>query len=271
MLPETLFSSYDQYKQDTAFFTTWLVQMAAKCGHKVTTSKGLEPSPLKQPEKGSQEPSGGRLKGKERAAAKSWKARAPPSETESGPTSTSILHRYTFTTEELLLMSHAVAESRVKLPTSLRSIVVNSIKARKRCAKWFQQFKVQDQHSNEGHLHFIKILEQSLEMLDPHAAAADHSSPAETPSNFTDSSKTTTDLDHSANRFGPLNFEDTPQADNPADLVAIVDSMRTHKKISGQPVVESYVLEDEEDMTFLIFSTTPSHDCYYGISHRAIC
>ena len=223
MLSKFLSSSYERYKQDTALFTTWLAKVATSCGYQLAKTKGVV--------------------------------------TGTGHASGSVVQQYTVTTKELLSQAQAVAASvnpAVTLPAGLRNIVERTIRARQRCAEWFRRSKVQNKYSNEGHAHFIKVLEQSLDILDPSPATSSPASKEGTKTTpITTAANSVGDL---ANRFGLLDVEDTPHVDDPADVAEIVNSANTPKKTKaskGKPVVQTYELEDdEEDMAFLIFCTT---------------
>ena len=72
--------------------------------------------------------------------------------------------KYTFTTKDLLEQAQIVA-GRAEVSGGLQKVLERAIQARQRCAEWFQASKVENEYSNEGHQHFIGVLEQTLEII----------------------------------------------------------------------------------------------------------
>lgn len=73
--------------------------------------------------------------------------------------------KYTVSTKEVLNQAHIIA-GKIEIPQTMRNVLQRAICARKGCADLFQSSKVESQDSNEGHQHFIQVLEQILSILD---------------------------------------------------------------------------------------------------------
>ncbi len=272
MVPRFLAGSYERYKQDTALFTTWLAQTAATCGYKPTeihrqdvTSESAKP--------GSNNLSGSngpRLKGKDRKAAKDAAAKENKAKPSMGDAKAEAVTtvKYTVTTRELLDQAKAVAESAVKpritMPFSLRKVVEKAIGARQRCTEWFQKSKIQNKHSDQQHMHFVKVLEDSLSVLGPCIEDEDSSQqskklPKDRENNVS------TNLADITNRFERLVVEDTLDVDDVqvSEVIASINTARKTPSSKGKSVIESFELEDEskedDDLAFRIFCTlTPA-------------
>ena len=271
MLPEFLASSYRRYKEDTALFTTWLAKAAAASGYKPKTTERRDPVESRPPkpvatvngsetteELASAPNAPGRLKGDGLKAAQNAAdgINKATKEHNEAPTLTTVI--YTITTEELLRQAAAVSkvrvESRVEMPASLRSVVQRAIRARQRCSQWFQRAGVQNQHADKQHLHFIGVLEQSLEILEPcmesDGVVLDHQKQDETSLERTAST---------GNRFAALQVEESPDVD-PFELTEVVAAITVPdetKTLEEKVEVAVYELEEEdkfdEDLAFIIF------------------
>ncbi|KAK6526598.1 hypothetical protein TWF694_005180 [Orbilia ellipsospora] len=75
-------------------------------------------------------------------------------------TPTISLHNYT-------VLVDAVVENGIALPKVLESVLERAISIRKRCARFFQSKKPEDEISNKGHWHFIAVMEDALNRLKP--------------------------------------------------------------------------------------------------------
>ena len=270
MIPDFLAGSYKKYKQDTALFTTWLANAAASCGYKPEATKRPQSEQPAQIKPGNTEtplPSTPKLKGRERkiardAAAKAKKADGDTPKSQPKPQPKSQMPstvKYTITTAELLRQAEAVtqsgARSRVQMPASLRAIVERAIRARQRCSEWFQKSEVHNKYADNQHTHFIKILKQSLKILEPCVEEAElpatpHGKQAEP------SFEGSTSI---ANRFAALSVEDPLDVD-PSEISEVAAAVKVAQKTKSSkdgPVVSAYELEDEDDfdkeLAFIIF------------------
>ncbi|KAI4174144.1 MAG: hypothetical protein LQ343_002479 [Gyalolechia ehrenbergii] len=272
MLPEFLAGSYKRYKQDTALFTTWLAKAAASVGYKPNSTKRspsdqpvLSKPPVATGSSGVTKPSG-RLKGKERKAAKDAADKARKANESIAESQVPSTVKYTITTGELLRQAEAVTRSHVtsavKIPASLRGVLERAIRARRRCSEWFQKSKVHNEYADKQHTHFIEILEQSLKILEPCVEAED-TGPKDQRQNlsaYEDAASVT-------NRFSMLKVEESPEAD-PAEVFEIANAVNVatkSKASNGEPEITVYELEDEdkfdEELAFIIF-------CFFEDLHR---
>lgn len=271
MLPDFLAGSYERYKQDTALFTTWLAKAAATCGYKPKATKrqnSEQPGPTNPPAAISEPdlPSTGRLKGKERKAAKDAADKAKRPNFVSSESQAPSTVKYTITTEELLRQAEAVSQShatsRVQMPASLRAVLERAIRARQRCSEWFQKSEVRNEYADKQHIHFIEILKQSLTILEPcvevQGSAKKHQKQDE-PSLEGNGSVT--------NRFTALKVEENRDVD-PSEVfeaATAVNVVQTIKASKSDPVIAVYELEDEdqfdEELAFVIF-------CFFEDLHR---
>ncbi|KUJ16294.1 uncharacterized protein LY89DRAFT_554124, partial [Mollisia scopiformis] len=153
MLPTSLAGSYQQYKQDTTVFTTWLSKAAIACGYEIPSEHLQKPTPTAQTK--AQTPSK-RLKGKARKEA----AEIPKVET--GKPDTRPIIRYVVPTKELIKQAEVVAKQGKRvLPQGLRRVANRAIDARRRCADWFRTSKVKNEHSDEA----IQLVRQNEEEI----------------------------------------------------------------------------------------------------------
>jgi len=161
-IPGFLSSSYQQYKQDTNVFTTWLHQAARACGYKSATTPPAETA-TKSPAAGVITAPSQRLKGKARKLAKQSGASRPSEPVKPVPKAT----KYKVTTQELLQQVEVVVKSTKKnvgLPGGIQSVLQRAISARQRCAIWYAQ-SGGDVASNKGHQKFIETLQNALNLL----------------------------------------------------------------------------------------------------------
>ena len=273
MLPDFLAGSYERYKQDTALFTTWLAKAAASCGYKPKATK-RQPSeqhgPISPPASidrsdvpeaaisGQVLPSTGRLKGKERKAAKDAADKAKKSNVDTSESRAPSTVKYTISTAELLRQAQAVTQShvraRVQMPAGLRVVVERAIRARQRCSEWFQKSNVQNKYADKQHTYFIEILKQSLKILEPcvEAEGSAQKNPKQDPPSLERNASVT-------NRFSALKVEESPDVDpsEVLEVAAAVNAAQNPKASKDKPVIAVYELEDEdefdEELAFIVF------------------
>ncbi|KAK5674274.1 hypothetical protein LTS10_013012 [Elasticomyces elasticus] len=143
MAPSVYSSSYQRYKEDTSVFTTWLSNAAKSCGYVVKTDEtpaaqaAPPPAPANGPSKAS------RLKGKERKLAKQAATATPGTKSVPSPNQ---------------------PQKKYKI-SDVQHVLQRAITARQRCTAWFKQTGLQNEYSNEGHEHFVNILERALKLL----------------------------------------------------------------------------------------------------------
>ncbi|KAI0021674.1 hypothetical protein F4780DRAFT_778457 [Xylariomycetidae sp. FL0641] len=164
-------STYQRYKEDTTLFTTWLGKAAKACGWKPSAAKkvGTEVGTAEKPAPKKDENKGPRLKGKARKAAKEA-AKSQPAQ-DPTPIASTPVTKYLVTTRDLLHQVDLVVKSATRsgsMPERVHRALQSAIKARQRCATWFEKAQVGTQEAREGHQHFITVLQQALDAL-PHA------------------------------------------------------------------------------------------------------
>ena len=268
MLPDILFSSYQRYKEDTNVFATWLSQAARSCGYEAPELDTKVPMPSKTAP--SVVTASHRLKGKTRKEAKAAAATSDTS-TPKAPDSLPIpVAKYKLTTKRLLEQAQAVAKSmkpKVQLPPDILKVVQRAIHARQRCAAWFEETKSKNVTSIEGHAHFIAVLQQALNILQPCYDSEEVDTTKQSgvkeskPKKMHGSSRTFGD--DLSNRFGNLHVDDI---DETLDITtsnvnqAVGKTPKTKSKVEYEEV---YELIDEFciDVSFTIF-------CFFEDLHR---
>ncbi|KAI4915341.1 hypothetical protein J4E85_010466 [Alternaria conjuncta] len=145
-------SNYRQYKKDTEYIAGWLAATAEKVGYQ-RSSCLAPPQSTPQPAK--------RLKGKARKEAQ--KAAAASANT---PADT-----YRINVGEFVPMAEAIAKKvpKVEVPGALSKLFDRAIQAREKAATWFKQSHsdtVLDE-SNQTHAHFVEILRNAADILQP--------------------------------------------------------------------------------------------------------
>lgn len=169
------------------------------------------------------------------------------SSTNSGPSSPQSGTKYTITTKDLLNQANAVA-GRFEIPPTLRIVLERAIQARQRCAEWFQASKVRNQYSNEGHRHYIEVLEQTLNILETRKAASAGKKATDMLTNANEENANAF-LREIANRFQALEIEDS------------VDSDEFEATMGGNDVLELQEESVEMKMSRIIF-------CFFEDLHQ---
>lgn len=141
MLPDSLKSSYAQYKDDTERFATWLLHAAEKCGHQ--SSRLLAGD--------SANSINGTTNGKGKAKAKAKSAPLLPL-------------KYKTTISELRTFGEVVAKSSIRVPTTVLAVARRAVTLRKDAASWF--VGKGNAASNKRHAHFVEVLEEICESLE---------------------------------------------------------------------------------------------------------
>ncbi|SMR59530.1 unnamed protein product [Zymoseptoria tritici ST99CH_3D1] len=150
MLPQSLFSSYGQYKTDTDYVASWLLDTAKGCGYVVAERTAALAAPP-------------RLKGKARKAAKQKSKISGKESSESTPV-------YPVQVKELLPLAEHIAHAstpRPAVPPSFMRKLTRAIGLRKQHQTWHQHLSSAQSRGDEddGHGHFIRILEKVQEAL----------------------------------------------------------------------------------------------------------
>lgn len=162
MLPPVLQSSYKTYKEDTNTIATWLVTKAKQCGYSADL---LDRNGSSDPAKATQAPQ--RLKGKARKKAQEASKGTTPATPEASNKAGDVEHpTYLIKVKEFIgLAEYIVASSKplVKVPIGLVKVLDRAIKLRKESSSATGEAGKPD----EGHAHFLGILEKTRELLKP--------------------------------------------------------------------------------------------------------
>ncbi|KAJ3293169.1 hypothetical protein HK104_004683 [Borealophlyctis nickersoniae] len=158
-LPPFLADSHKRYKADTNRLAQWLVVNAKRLGYELETSETSETSQASSVPTGSK-----RLKGKARKLAREAGA-------ASGTSAPLPRKRHVLTVQQFTDMAETIARAGEPVPAFVLTIARRAILARKRCADWFRRSPVDDDdikaRKDEGHWHFVGVLEDVVEMLMP--------------------------------------------------------------------------------------------------------
>ena len=168
-----LASSYAQYENDTSAFTTWLGKAAEACGYKPKRDAKLSES---MPDVDSARISAAsraprpRLRGKAR---KQVDETDPMSQPGADDFASVNVKKYAVTTQNLLDQIDLVSQSgrsTASMPPSIRTVLERAMKARERCATWFERVGNID---DGGHRHFIDVLRTAMSKLSPVATRSE--------------------------------------------------------------------------------------------------
>ncbi|TGO11520.1 hypothetical protein BTUL_0107g00040 [Botrytis tulipae] len=123
-------------------------------------------------------------------------------------------NKYIITTEEILKQANFIT-GKIELPQTVRKVLQRAIRARKRCAHWFESSKFGNQSSNRGHQHFIELLQDILSALDQSQNDRSHPNSTDvscnTSRNPQDTESSWTEL---SNSFQNLDVEDCLEKDS---------------------------------------------------------
>lgn len=204
MLPESLKSSYAQYKDDTDRFATWLLAAAEKCGHQ--SNLGLAGDPANSTNNSTK--ANGKAKSK------------------STPT---LPLKYKATVSELRTLGEVVAKSSLRIPDTILAVARRAVTLRKHATLWF--LGKGNSASNKRHNHFVRVLEEICESLEwrtkepsPNAGSNPSSATATPANSKTDAHMQAAD-EAWVNHFAALTVED------PEDILESSDSSKQLVKV----------------------------------------
>jgi hypothetical protein len=219
-LPSMVLDTYRRYKKGTEGFVQWLAGTARATGtvEEVFKSGPQEPRPTP----------GGRLKGKARKEAK--KAGLATN------TSTCQVPIKTF----VKLAKAVVASPHVQVPRSVTTTLRAVIQGRKNCAAWYllNQDDASDtmKRNNDGHQYFIKVLQDTLDILNRKAQQT----------GATTSQDSDPYLTKVANMFASLEVEETSEVEM-EDIPEVSPKSKVEKRVE-------YKLETSEaDVSFAVY------------------
>ena len=167
MLPQPLRSTYKTYKEDTDSVAAWLAVQAKKCGYSadLLDQQGSEAKVAPRPT--------GRLKGKARKQAKGADHTRKNGTASAGSAETARSHSYTIRVREFVPLAEYVAASSkplVQVPGAIASALGRAIRLRKQQYSELSQERASNgfgTSSDDSHMHFLGILEQTQEVLRP--------------------------------------------------------------------------------------------------------
>ncbi|KAF1344187.1 hypothetical protein BDV97DRAFT_76959 [Delphinella strobiligena] len=208
----SLSDAYRRYKDGTNRVITWLAIAAQKSSNDST----------KKPSRPKKKPGAGKHKTSSRAA--------------KNPKIIALL-------SNLVPFATDVASQDVEVPVSIIEILRQVICVRKECALWYRNRTSSDQGANEGHQHFINILQTIYDLLEPRKATR------------TCSKQESTTKKHTKNA-GPANIFEHLELEEIGDSEADTESPQTTDKVKPSVVVPDLKHEMEtadEERLFALF------------------
>ncbi|KAL8642385.1 MAG: hypothetical protein Q9228_000920 [Teloschistes exilis] len=157
-LPANLKSTYTSLKEDTKYFTTWLVINARSPGIRSKDHAGTKPYARKTSR---------RHKGDKQSRKQSLQATDEADTPVDGQAAST-----TISVNKLLLLAESLLDITppVRIPRSVMQAAKTAINARIQCSKWFAQYTEitpDIERSNQTHAHFNAVLQQILAILLP--------------------------------------------------------------------------------------------------------
>jgi hypothetical protein len=232
MLPECFIDSYKHYKADTRTIAAWLTEGAEISGF--TTNKNSVHQPnstvINQQAKV-------KLKGRARKLARDA-ANAEQKMREKKPPPP---RQHVVKTKDFVPMAIAIASRRppkIKPSTTILEIFKRTIAARKSCAMWYAT----GSDGNEGHQHFINVLEEALSILKPLA-------PKEQVNKIRTKRASTTCKNIPKNKFDNLVLEDSDESAS-EDVTQPISNPSPLKRPIPDVIYEQDDTENEEEFRF---------------------
>ena len=242
-LPAHLSSVYLAYKKDNQNFARWLVNSAAGCGFDL---KLLDKAADHERSESAKVP---KLSGRARKLARD-------AEKQHAKKVTSRTIYRIAVPDYTVLATHIVKSGSRKLEISERvvKLLARLIAARKRCADWYQcvKFADRDERGNDGHQHFIEVLETTLDLLKTHVEEAGRDTSGAAPSSSTAPALTQVSQTRPfENRFAALSVEDSKDDESlTSDLpIFIIEK----KKITSPVDVQVDEEEQHKKKEFVLF------------------
>jgi hypothetical protein len=231
MLSECFIDSYKRYKADTRTIATWLTEGAEISGF---THKNNVPQPI--PTVINQQTKV-KLKGRARKLARDA-ANAEKKTREKKPLPP---QQYIVKTKDFVPMASAIASwcpPKIQPSTTILEIFRRTIAARKSCAMWYDA----KSDGNEGHQHFINVLEEALSILKPLA-------PKEQVDKIRTKHASTTRKKIPENKFDNLVLEDADESPT-EDVTQSTGNSAPLKPPTADVIYEQDATENEEEFRF---------------------
>src|SRR5271155_152462 len=157
MLPSFLYSTYKQYKEDTAYIATWLARTAKACGSTSSLFHAVKAAPVVTAKK----PKPGKAKNKKKAARDAAR-RIPADQREQ--------KQHIIPLKEFVPLAQDVANfdnPPIEVPQRFVRTAERCIQARERSGAYFNTFESGHSEDTDGHLYFINILKSVFDILKP--------------------------------------------------------------------------------------------------------
>jgi hypothetical protein len=231
MLPECFIDSYKRYKADTRTIATWLTEGAEISGF---THKNSFPQPIHTVVN---QQTKVKLKGRARKLARD----AANAEQKTRPKEPLPPQQYIVKTKDFVPMANAIASwcpPKIKPSTTILEIFRRTIATRKSCALWYDARS----DGNEGHQHFINVLEEALSILKPLA-------PKEQVDKTRTKHASTTRKKISENKFDNLVLEDADESPS-EDVTQLTGNPAPLKPPIADIIYEQDGTENEEEFRF---------------------
>jgi hypothetical protein len=230
MLPECFIDSYKRYKADTRTIATWLTEGAEISGF--TNKNSIhQPNPTV-----TNQQTKVKLKGRARKLARDaanaeqkTRAKKPPPQ------------QYVVKTKDFVPMALAIASwcpPKIKPSATILEVFRRTIAARKSCATWYAT----GSDGNEGHQHFINVLEEAFSILKPLA-------PKEQVDKIRTKHTSITRKNIPENKFDNLVLEDADESPT-EDVTQPTGNPAPLKPPTADVIYEQDATENEEEFRF---------------------
>ena len=231
MLPECFIDSYKRYKADTRTIATWLTEGAEISGFTNKNSvHQANPTVINQQTKV-------KLKGRARKLARDAANAEQKTRAKKHPPP----QQYVVKTKDFVPMAIAIASwcpPKIKPSTTILEIFRRTIAARKSCAMWYAT----GSDGNEGHQHFINVLEEAFSILKPLA-------PKEQVDKIRTKHASTTRSNIPENKFNNLVLEDGDESAS-EDVTQPTSNPSPLKPPIPDVIYEQDDTENEEEFRF---------------------
>jgi hypothetical protein len=233
MLPECFIDSYKRYKADTRTIAAWLTEGAEISGFTPTDKNSVHQPNSTVVNQQTKVKLKGRARKLARDAANAeqkTRAKKPPPP-----------QQYVVKTKDFVPMAIAIASRRppkIKPSTTILEIFRRTIAARKSCALWYAT----GSDGNEGHQHFINVLEKALSILKPLV-------PKEQDDKMRTKHASTTRKNIPENKFDNLILEDGDESAS-EDVTQPTSNPSSLKPPTPDIIYEQDDTENEEEFRF---------------------
>jgi hypothetical protein len=208
-------SAYFRYKESTDVFTSWICISAADHGSEVTTSRPIDPVQARAGKR----PNGGKARRK-------WKADREAAAAANHANSTADGRPiYLVSSEEILKQAEFLSKltDTIIMPRPVWQAFKQALAGRKMYAKRYAKEVLGEDEEEDGHIAFIRILEESAEYIKKIAQVQQVASASSLDSKLMDTTL--------ANLFGSLNFIEEAEEEEPHIAPAEITETYKPKKL----------------------------------------